>query len=256
VEAFFKKTHAGAEPVRSDFIDFKYQGESLDIKSHKAACPKLNQNQIDKKVSILWYNWHDACETRDEFQVKKIAVVQGKISASIWATFSFSDFSKFVSEYKNKESDSKKNRAESASRAKKLRDAWAAKNLFPQFNQAYKGNNRFLLWKHQTKGMKPAIMNGKYQKFKRTIVIFYENKGTEVAPNLEIKKWWLFAHNRAVDQMKKLLMKHKVDEKYYVTQQSFAAGIVREFKRAPKTNRRRPMVAPRANSAAREPVRT
>lgn len=49
VEAFFKKTHAGAEPVRSDFIDFKYQGESLDIKSHKAACPKLNQNQIDKK---------------------------------------------------------------------------------------------------------------------------------------------------------------------------------------------------------------
>jgi hypothetical protein len=233
VEAYFLKTHAGAETVRSDFIDFKYQGESLDIKSHKAVCPKLNKNQIANQVSILWYDWHGACETRDEFQVRKIASFRGEISASIWAACSFSEFSKFVSEYKNKESDGEKNHAESTSRAKKLRDAWAAENLFPQFNQAYEGNNRFLLWKHQTKGMQPAILNGKYRKFHRTIVIFYKNNGTDVAPNLEIKKWWLFSHDRTADQMKKLLVKHKVDEKYYATQQSFADGIVRKFEGAP-----------------------
>jgi hypothetical protein len=71
--------------------------------------------------------------------------------------------------------------------AKKLRDSWAEVNLHPIFNKRFGHGNRFLLWKDKTKGMKPALLNGKYDKFQRTIVIFYENIGTDTEPNLLVK---------------------------------------------------------------------
>jgi hypothetical protein len=231
VEEYFRKTHPGAEPVRSDYIDFKYNGEKIDVKSNKTSCPRLNKNQIKNGISILWYDWSSVCEINGVFPIKKISAIGGTVTETEWHLCCFSDFSRFVAEYKKNKGNLIKSEigSDRPMSAKKLRDSWAEVNLHPIFNKRFGHGNRFLLWKDKTKGMKPALLNGKYDKFQRTIVIFYENTGTDTEPNLLVKKWWLFCHDKQVDKLKSIFDKHGVDEKFYATPKSFQDGYVIEF---------------------------
>lgn len=108
--------------------------------------------------------------------------------------------------------------------------AYLVERIQPIFNGRFPGRNRFGGRAFHARGMGPALLNGRYGHHDRSIILFFENVGTQGDVQLVVREWWLFEHDRPVEVMKGWLKRHEVDEKYHCTQEAIDKGIVQIFR--------------------------
>lgn len=223
VEAHFHMTHPAAIPVRANAVDFCFDGEQFDIKANKASRPRLNSVHQKNNISILWYHWRNVRHDDGSFPVMRCSLT----GTREWARYSFTEFAHFVVRYKTHKHDSLTTQSEST--YKRRVKAFLATHIHPIFNVRFPGINRFAGRNILSQRMEPAILNGQYERFDRTIFIWFLNEGTSTDVYLVVKEWWIIEHNRPRGEIIPFFRRHAVEEKYFLTDDALKNDLVKKF---------------------------
>jgi hypothetical protein len=101
--------------------------------------------------------------------------------------------------------------------------------IHPIFDARFPGRNRYSGRDILIQRMEPALINGRYERFDRSIFIWFVNEGTATDLNLVVKEWWLFEHDKPRSEVIPFFRRHPVDEKYFLTPEAVELGLVKKI---------------------------
>lgn len=223
VERYFHHKHPKAIAVRSNATDFELDGQYYDIKGHKSSCPHQNTEHKKNAISILWYNWMSASDVDGRFPAYK---------RSEWGTeeferIDFFDFANFVCGYRKDKNKKKPGSDRPVKGINKRKEDYIKERIYQKLDSRFPGKNRYVRQKFDN-SMESALVNGKYEKYDRTIAISTEDQGTSDSPEIVVKEWIVFEHNLPREEVIQYLRRHPIDEKYFATEEAYKAGIIKK----------------------------
>jgi hypothetical protein len=230
-ESFFQHIHSGARRINAGSVDFELNGELFDIKVWKNK-PKLNSEHLKNNVFLLWFNIFNV-DADGTFSIHRISEKE----TSLFQKVSFLEFSNFFLNWKETNTD--KNGQRNNDYIKSVHRIIDSE-FISKIKTKFVGKTRFLKLKfypflksvpdsHGFVNTPALISKNTFNKFDRTVVLFYENIGNVKAPKIIINKWWVFEHDITSQDIKKYLQIHKIEEKYCATKLAISDGIIKEF---------------------------